>query len=301
SLVQAIGQLDDDCELVALLDADCVPHASWLRELAAPFADADVAVAYGNRWYMPPDARCGSLMRYIWNVGAVGHMIWCGIPWGGTLALRRTFLDEADLAGAWSSAFCEDTMLARAAQRRGRRCVFVPSLLMVNRETCTVGSLLPWIRRQLLTVRLYHGAWPTTLAYGLASPTIVLAALAAIAWSLCLASEPSQLAALATLAVLAGLMTLRLAIVAALEITARGVIAKRGEQLERTSWRRCAAMPFLLAVTPFYYLAALLRAQWMRHVVWRGVQYRVDSAGKIQRLDHPAWSGSEQSESRHSL
>ncbi|MCA9269551.1 MAG: glycosyltransferase family 2 protein, partial [Planctomycetales bacterium] len=40
SLVQAIGQLDEACELVALLDADCVTHATWLRELAAPFADA---------------------------------------------------------------------------------------------------------------------------------------------------------------------------------------------------------------------------------------------------------------------
>jgi len=36
ALVQSINQLDESVEVVALMDADTRPHATWLRELAAP-------------------------------------------------------------------------------------------------------------------------------------------------------------------------------------------------------------------------------------------------------------------------
>jgi cellulose synthase/poly-beta-1,6-N-acetylglucosamine synthase-like glycosyltransferase len=57
--------------VLAVIDADAVPHRWWLRDLVAPLSDPRVGVATGNRWYMPEHANWGSLVRYLWNVGAV--------------------------------------------------------------------------------------------------------------------------------------------------------------------------------------------------------------------------------------
>ena len=75
--------------MVALLDADTIPHRTWLRELVAPLADPRVGAATGNRWYMPAEAGWAGLVRYLWNAAAVVQMYCYGIAWGGTLALKR--------------------------------------------------------------------------------------------------------------------------------------------------------------------------------------------------------------------
>ena len=35
----------------------------------------------------------------------------------------------------------------------GQRVAFVPSLMMVNREDCSMGVFFRWVKRQLLTAR----------------------------------------------------------------------------------------------------------------------------------------------------
>ena len=41
----------------------------------------------GNRWYAPRAGYWGSLVRVVWNVGAVINMYYWNVPWGGTLAM----------------------------------------------------------------------------------------------------------------------------------------------------------------------------------------------------------------------
>src|SRR4029077_13226662 len=74
SVVQAISGLDESYKVVALLDADTIPHRTWLRELVAPLAAERVGAATGNRWYMPKEISWGSLVRYTWNSAAVVQM-----------------------------------------------------------------------------------------------------------------------------------------------------------------------------------------------------------------------------------
>ena len=101
SVAQAIEELDDSFEVVALLDADTIAHPTWLRELVTPLQDSDVGAATGNRWYMPDKPSLGSLVRYSWNAAAVVIMYWCKIAWGGTLAVKRTAIERADLLTHW--------------------------------------------------------------------------------------------------------------------------------------------------------------------------------------------------------
>ena len=53
AVTQAIGRLDGSFQAAALVDADTMPHRSWLSELTTPLADEHIGTATGNRWYMP--------------------------------------------------------------------------------------------------------------------------------------------------------------------------------------------------------------------------------------------------------
>ncbi|HBL44173.1 MAG TPA: glycosyl transferase, partial [Planctomycetaceae bacterium] len=53
SLLQGLSEVSEDVDVVAWLDADVVPHRTWLRDLVQPLQDESVGVASGIRWYAP--------------------------------------------------------------------------------------------------------------------------------------------------------------------------------------------------------------------------------------------------------
>ena len=115
-ILQAMSHIDASHEIVAVLDSDTIPHASWLRQLAAPLKDPRVGVSSGNRWYMPPAPAAGSMVRYLWNVAAVVQMYWYGIGWGGSLAIQAKFLRQSDLRQRLANGFSDDTTICRCAR-----------------------------------------------------------------------------------------------------------------------------------------------------------------------------------------
>jgi cellulose synthase/poly-beta-1,6-N-acetylglucosamine synthase-like glycosyltransferase len=133
SLIQAVSDLDEDCEVIALVDADTIPHPNWLRELVSPLENSEIGATTGNRWYVPVGNHWGTFCRYIWNVVAVGQMYIYQIPWGGSLAMKTELFRQTPLLKQWEQAFCEDTMLLPTLQKLGLKLETVPSLIMVNR------------------------------------------------------------------------------------------------------------------------------------------------------------------------
>jgi len=282
SLSQAVAALDDSYEVVALLDADTIPHRTWLRELVAPLADPRVGAATGNRWYMPVSATWASLVRYLWNAAAVVQMYCYGIPWGGTLAVKRRVLQESGLLERWQRAFCEDTMLYRALRQRGLRVAFVPSLMMVNRETCRLGGMLRWLQRQLLTARLYHPGWPAVVLHGFSTP-LVLAAAAALVVAAMFSGQGEAAARVG--AGLAIYLTALPVLLALMESSVRRIVRARGEP---TAWLSVTALaktaPAIL-LTQAVYPASLLTAAVLRDVEWRGARYRVDGPWQVRLIE----------------
>ena len=65
AMVQGVEELDESHEIVAFIDADVVPHASWLRELAQPLLDAKVGATTGTRWCVPLVDSIGSIVRSV--------------------------------------------------------------------------------------------------------------------------------------------------------------------------------------------------------------------------------------------
>ncbi len=281
SLVQVVSDLDDSFDFVALLDADTVPHRTWLAELAGPLADPLVGAATGNRWYMPQQRSWGALVRYLWNSAAVVQMYCYGIPWGGTLAVKLTELRETDLLDRWAHAFCEDTMLFASLRRRGRRVVFVPTLMMVNRESCSLAGFFYWVRRQLLTARLYHPGWPAVMFHGLITTLSLVTG--AVALALALAFQNGTAAAWLAFGLLFYTASMPI-LLGVLEQSVRINVAGRGDSVAWMTWstpfRLVAAIPLTQAI----YAAALISAALVRRVEWRGVTYRVDGPRGIRLI-----------------
>lgn len=282
SLLQAIAALDPSCAVLALLDADTIPHRTWLRELVAPFSDPKVGAASGNRWYMPSTLSWGSLIRYLWNAAAVVQMFWYRIPWGGSLAVRMTALRECGLTERWSKSFCEDTMLFRQLSRKGYEVAFVPSLMMINREACSLGGFFGWVRRQLLTARLYHPAWALVAGHGLGIFAAHLASVVLLAVGLVRGNLGMVGCILGGQLLYWGIMA---ALIVAMERAVRSIPAARGEPTRWLSLRGVVWLAGALPATQAVYAAALFSAMRVRTVAWRGVHYRVDGPFRICLLD----------------
>jgi cellulose synthase/poly-beta-1,6-N-acetylglucosamine synthase-like glycosyltransferase len=285
ALIQAARHLrGEPYEVVALLDADTIPHPTWLSELVAPLADPAVGVTAGNRWYMPEDGRWGSLLRYVWNAGAVVQMFWNQFTWGGSVALRKALFCDRELSARWRRSLSTDTVIYQVAKHHGWKTEFVPSVLMVNRESCSLRKLFPWITRQLLVGKLYHPGWPWVVGHGLGT-TLILAG--GIAFCLLALLKGAFLAFGIVLASLLAYWFANLIVLAQMENAAQEIVRAR----QRISdWRRSTIWPRLIVALPlaqFFNAVALVATYFVRSVSWRGIRYRLEGRKVIMEAYQP--------------
>ena len=298
SLVQAVSGLDESYEFVAQLDADTVPHTTWLRELAAPLTKDGVGAATGNRWYMPERPTHGTMVRYLWNACAIIQMYWYRIAWGGTLAVKTDVIRKCGLLDRWSNAFCEDTMLYSALRKEKLRVEFVPSLMMVNRETCDLPGFFHWVARQLLTARLYHPKFSSVIAHGVmvtvvSATTIAMVLYAAIQrnWTIALSVAGAWLFYELVLTLF----------IFPMETAVRRIVAGRGQP---TQWVTPATVvEGLIGVLSLQiiYPAALFWAIVARTVTWRGVAYRIGGSRAIEMVQYQPYTQVDGEEGKASL
>ena len=180
AIIEALSNLEESIEVIALIDADVIPDPNWLTDLIMPLSDPTVGATTGNRWFTSANPNFASSVRQIWNGAAVAQMTCYEIPWGGSLAIKRSVVEDCDLIQHWSDKFCEDTTLPAKLKARQLRMVRVPNLILNNDESTTLKATFHWVSRQLLTVRLYHSAWPFVVFHSLFSATCLVLCLALI-------------------------------------------------------------------------------------------------------------------------
>lgn len=282
NLIEGIRQVGDEFDIVALIDADTQPTTSWLTEMVAPFQDPSVLVATGIRWTEPCGSNWGTMIRSIWNAAAIVQMVCYRIPWGGSLAIRRSFIVDADLPAYWATGFCEDTMLQTLCKKNGGNVAVVPTAIISSDEETTMTACIPWISRQLLTTRLHHPKWPFVMGHGfftlMLSTALPLASIISLAlgyWNI-----GSQLA-IASMVVQIG----NLGLVAWIN----QAVQKKQQQNGETgrSAKQLSTMAFFMGVliTQFVYPYAMIRTLINRTVHWRQVEYRI-CGKKIEMISY---------------
>ncbi len=283
SLVQAVSELDDSYKVVALVDADAVVHSNWLRELVSPLAHPKVGATTGYPWYLHTGRYWWSSVRYLWNVFAVVKMYFYRIPWGGTLALKTELIHTTGLLDKWKRAYGEDTMIRSVLAKHRMQVVFVPSLIILNREECDLPSLVDWTKRQLLSYRLYHPRWWAVIADSILTvllPNLVLVLFLAALWT-----KQWDVVAI-FLNSLGVYMQVLLFVAIALEKEVQQVLYKHDRQLPKISPATMMKMSIASPLTLWVYGLAMVSALWMTKVNWRGITYQVKGPWNIRLLKY---------------
>jgi cellulose synthase/poly-beta-1,6-N-acetylglucosamine synthase-like glycosyltransferase len=288
SLLQCDASLDDTYEVLAIVDADVLAHPTWLRELVAPLSDDQYAASSGNRWYMPEKATWGSLVRYVWNAGAVVQMYWNNYVWGGSVAVRRSFITETEKNEGWRRAIVSlDTSIHLEMRRQGKRVAFVPTLLMTNREDCDLPGFYPWVKRQLLLSRLYSPKWLMVIGHGLLTSVLLIFAMC-LAFVMVVQGYGGQaLGVIASLLVYVGIM---IGCLVVLEVAVRKVVEARGETTRWLSIATILKLGAALPLTQLVYTGALMGAATMRRVSWRGINYQIRGPYDIQMEEYKPYA-----------
>ncbi|MDA1161611.1 MAG: glycosyltransferase family 2 protein [Planctomycetota bacterium] len=281
AIQQAIDQLDDSVEAIAILDADGSPHENWLRELASALCDSTVGAATGIRWFAPPTRASGTLVRHQWNILANIQMHAAGIPWGGSLAIHRKVFEDPDHRLRWTKSLCEDTPLAQSLRQLDLRLVLVPEAVFLNRESIHLAGAFHFIRRQLLLVRLHHPRWWFISLLGFIG---LLTPMACLGLTLALAASGEIPAAVACgLAPIAYVATVVLSVKRASRCV-RQTLAKRGEEIPRGGIDVTTVVYACLSL--FLHGIAVLLAIVTRQITWRGIAYRIGHRGQIQMVEY---------------
>jgi glycosyltransferase involved in cell wall biosynthesis len=279
ALVQAVRALDESHEVLAFIDADVIPHPTWLRELVAPLLDARVGATTGNRWYAGPRRMFGSQARAAWNASAVSQMSLFRMPWGGTLALRRATFDAAGLVDKWLRSFNDDIVLGESIRRLGLEILFVPSLLMIEHEESPLQNVRAFVFRELMHLKFYLPAWPAVAGFGILTTLLAPASMACLWAAIARGNGDAALWSGGGFIAFVALLVISYRIV---ESAVASVLRQNGRVVEPLGLRALWAAP--LAVCMFS--AALLPALVRRTVNWRGVVYRIRKPWQVEMLNY---------------
>ena len=272
AFVQAISSLDPSVEIVVTIDGDVVVHSDWLKSLVAPFQDKTVGATFGNRWFMPKNNLLGSIVRYLWNSVALVAMWLHSIPWGGTMAIRKSIFDEIGILDHWKRTMVHDASAASLLHRHRKKVQFVPSLIMPIREDCSLAFCLDFLKRQMMWTRIYHPNWWAIFIHAVVTTSVFV--LAGFAAAIAIATGNSMTTTWLVGALL-GYLLISLICLATLEANIAKIIKQRGDC---TKWLTISGMlkiPFAVPLTQCIHMIAVLLAGFRNKVTWRNITYLI--------------------------
>lgn len=283
NLIYACTQLDQQIDFVALVDADSSPPRDWLRMMIAPFSQNDVVVSTGVRWFVPNGSSLGTLVRYIWNTAAIVQMVCYRIPWGGSLAIRTSFIHDANVLEHWSKGFCEDTMLDSICRKQHKQIAVVSDAVIPSDEQTELSACTPWISRQLLTTKLHHPKWPLVLGHGFFTGTISFGSL--ILMVCCVAFQAYTAAILFACTYL---------LIQVSNVLLLNWIEFPITQKDRTISVRVGLVRFMFGIltTQVCYFAAIIRTVFSSVVSWRQIEYRIKN-NSVELVEYRSFNQTE--------
>ncbi len=278
NLLHALAFLRPCDEAIAFGDSDIRPDPGWLRALTGPLADPKAAVVSGFRWYLPQKGNFASVLRSVWNAGAVSLMKEKGsrFAWGGAMALLRGTFQECRVEQHWANALSDDLTLSKAVHDCGKSIHFQPLALSFTHEDCSLREFLNWSRRQMLILRVCHPRlWRLSLAAQTINAAGLWGGLAAL-----LAAGGGWLPRLSLALLLGSVYTLGCGKAWLRTGAVRELFPDRSAEIGR-HWR---AYVFWTPLASLVSLTALIRSATSRDIEWRGIRYRLHGPDRIEIL-----------------
>ncbi len=298
ALIQVLSRLDDSFELAAFIDGDTIPFPEWLNELTRPFCDPKTDFVTGYRWFVPASGNVGSYMRYFWNLASFVQMFLFHVLWGGSFAVRTASIARIGMLENLAQSLVEDTSSSKLCARNGGRLVFAPCVLTACRERCSIRFAHRWCARQMLWVKLYlPGIWMLVLLTFVLFLLISTASLWAFVLGIVHQNLSEIMLSLLGPCMFWGGIALLFPFV---ERTVRQNIAVFQEPVH---WRKSSIFAILCAIplAAASFFLGILQVLFTRQISWRGIDYRIKSHGKVERLNYAPYSkpNSSPSESRN--
>ena len=282
ALITAIRNLQPDCQVVAMIDADSIAARNWLTEMVRPLQNSRVGVVTGDRWFEPAND-LASISRAVWNAAAIVQMNLYRIAWGGSMAMRLEMIEQLGILDVWSRTFCEDTVLVDLFRERNLEVVRPRQAVVFNNESIAWKNLHFWIARQLLTVRLHNRMWPFVFGHGLLVGLTVF-----LCFGMLLADIVTNRWIMS--AIVGGTLLfaelLNFLLIALIANENLSILKSNGQLKSHSSIRRdWLRWLWALPVTQLVHFLSTLRAFRMKHVIWRGIEYRV-TKNKVELLNY---------------
>ena len=279
ALIQAVESLDDSVDIVVFSDADVVVAKDWLRTLIAPLQEATVGLATGAQWFAPSDRSLGSWVRSIWNAGASVPTILLHHPWAGSCAMRRRDLLRSGLLDRWRESIIDDGPMVDAITGLGLKLRFVSNAWMVNRESCSLRFTVRYIQRMLTWSRLYESTYLLTVLHSLLTSISMSLAMLNMATSAVQGNWRSMIVSGMGLGIFLGLSAFGYF---GIQYLIRYCARRRGDDVPSTDPLTFGVLILSLPLTYWIYGWAAVTALGVRHVKWRGVEYRLKSCRQVE-------------------
>ena len=279
--VEHVMSIDPDVRYFVMVDADSNPPSSMMATLiGALHADQEIGLASGNQWFEPQaPANVGSIVRSMWYAGAFFFSMLFQNPWAGAYAMRASDIRNTGLIDVWRKSAVDDGPLKHLLAEHGLGCQSLPSMVMVNREPCTLGFVTRWMTRILTWSRIHEPAfWLTAFQMSFAS-SLIVAIFSTLGWSIW-SGNAAMIWSTSIAIVVSGILS-----VLAWTTIRRSVIETSDSAvgLKPIGVPRFIGALLVVAVAQAVYAIACVRAIICKKLSWRGVTYLV--SGKTVVLE----------------
>jgi hypothetical protein len=210
-------------------------------------------------------------------------MYWYEIAWGGTLAIKLDSIRRSGILERWRHAYGDDTLVRTQLATIGQKVVFVPTLMMINRENCTLASFQGWVKRQLLSARLYHPFWLLVVGHGISSALVILWGLLS---GLALLMQGNPIGASLVFLALFAFHVGQTCLLPWMEKSVCAIASARGEDVSWPNKSNWFTILWIGWLTQWIYTWALLKCLFLNRFTWRGIDYKVDGPWKITMLGY---------------
>lgn len=289
AIVQAIAEISNKTEVIALVDADIAPSHSWLQRLVGPLKDPTVGVVTGNQWFSPKENRAGSIIRSLWNAAALLVTYLFKHTWAGSCAMRLSDVKESGLIDRWRKTIVDDGPIDGAMRKLSIKTVFIGDLITVNREECDVPFSIKYNSRMLTWSRIYEWGFVVTLLHMLFTVGMVVTAL--VTAGIELANGNFGIAGM----LLAGLLSIQVLLFVAYlftESTMRAINQEITAQITPMTIRRAAKFIALIPAALVVYSISAIKATFAKRIEWRNATYEIGHKWEVRLLDDQPFAAS---------